>query len=294
VIRIYARILVPIFAFALLPIFLLGNPADAANDPLRKWSRMVQVVAFESTNLKNQLPPKESGVTITKSAELPIRLSKAYFALSTAARFTTGDLGLPEDLVLLDVFTFSISQDQDKKFKPVRRSNNFVELTYTLKIHNLTDDFCEVEFAGSYHEKILPVVAKLSRRNTTLIRVGRLCFAFTFVKAAIEADDAMCLAKSPEPRKDFIMPKPVMQPLPEYPQELRRRNLEGEFRFLAIITEKGAVDPLHGIVLESYHWLFTRSALETIFNRWTFAPGQLADQPVNVSADIDVVFRLRN
>jgi hypothetical protein len=82
------------------------------------------------------------------------------------------------------------------------------------------------------------------------------------------------------------------EPLPEYPQELSRRNKQGNFHFLAIITREGRVNRSHGIVLEFLHWFFARNALDAILNDWEFIPGKQDGQSIDIMGEIEVAYRL--
>jgi len=282
-----------ILSNGLFPPSLHGSSSDYGNIKLEYWSNVLNVIVFESQNVKNQLPKNKSEVVVLKSADLPLRLSKAYFSLSNSVQLSTEDLGMSGDLVLLDVNTFVLPMIQIEKSKPEKRKNTLADLSYSLKVQDWTEDSCQIMFAGDHNGKLSPVVAQLSRKATTRIRVNRLCFVFTFVKAAIETDEMMRSAHNPNERGIIFSPKPIRQPLPTYPPELVSRRMEGNFRFLGILTEQGTVDRSTGIVLECFHGLFAHNALEIILSEWKFAPGQLNYQPVKLLCNIEVSFRLR-
>jgi hypothetical protein len=272
--------------------FSFNGVANDDRQNLEYWSRNIHAIVFESMNVKNQVAIGHFAVETLPSAVLPLRLSSSYFPLSASARFPVGDLGLPGDLSLLDVYTFRFAKKDITGSKKIKRWNDLAKLAYSLRVRDWTDDSCEVEFSGKYRDSLTPVTVRLNKKKTTVIRVGRLFVAFTFVSAAIKADEVLLSATRPERESSIVLPKATKEPFPEYPPELSRRNKQGNFRFLAVITREGKVNRSHGIVLECFHWFFARNALEVIFNDWEFKPGQQDGQPIDIMGEIEVTYRL--
>jgi hypothetical protein len=165
-------------------------------------------------------------------------------------------------------------------------------LSYFFKVRNRTEDSWDIEFSGAYRESLPKVIGQLSIKTTTIVRIERLCFAFTFIEAAIKADGEMSSIEKQYP--DSIAPKIIKEKIPEYPSELREARREGVFSFLGIITGQGTVDRSHGIILECSHWLFLRNALATMFNDWQFTPGQSGGKAVETIRELSWPFLLRH
>jgi hypothetical protein len=272
--------------------FGFNGVASDDRQNLEYWSRNIHAIVFESMNVKNQVAKGHFAVAELPSAVLPLRLSSSYFPLSASARFPVGDLGLPGELSLLDVYTFRFSEKDIKRSKKISRQNEMAKLTYSLKMRDWAEESCEIEFSGRYRDSLVPVITRLNKKTTTVIRIDHLYFAFTFVSAAIKADEILLSATRPEHESSIVLPKVIRDPIPEYPPELSRRKKQGNFHFLAVITREGRVNRSHGIVLECFHWFFARNALEVIFNDWEFRPGQQDGQAIDIMAEIEVSYRL--
>lgn len=285
--RIFYSILIMSSAIALFPVSLSCRESSAD-----KWSRCLNVIVLESMDLKSGIPKGGYKIQDLSSAELPLRLSSAYFPLSFPLKFKTGDLGLPGDLSLLDINTFRFSKEHVGKSRRVKRENAIVGLSYFFKVRNRTEDSWDIEFSGAYRESLPKVIGQLSIKTTTIVRIERLCFAFTFIEAAIKADGEMSSIEKQYP--DSIAPKIIKEKIPEYPSELREARREGVFSFLGIITGQGTVDRSHGIILECSHWLFLRNALATMFNDWQFTPGQSGGKAVETIRELSWPFLLRH
>jgi len=67
------------------------------------------------------------------------------------------DLGFSGSASLLDMYTFGFSDREIGKSKSKRRKNDLARLSYLLKIHKCTDEFCEIEIAGSLRSLLIPV-----------------------------------------------------------------------------------------------------------------------------------------
>jgi TonB family protein len=79
-------------------------------------------------------------------------------------------------------------------------------------------------------------------------------------------------------------------PDPKYPEEARRKGLEGTIVFLATVSERGVAEQI-GLV-KTFDPGLTASALQTI-QSWRFKPGVGPDgNPIAVRVPIEVTFRL--
>ncbi len=286
------RLLALIIAIALSPVYASGNSENGTIEYLEPDARMLHVIVFESSDISDQLPKDQHKVFALTGADLPLRLSRAFFTLSSSARFSASELMMRGDVSLLDVNTFSFSEKQIKKSKQVKRHNALAGLTYSLTVLDWSEAFCSVRFSARSSRSRSPVIAQLSRSTTTILRLDRLCFAFTFIKAAMETDEIMRNVRIPNSKLNYTRPKPIKTPLPEYPAELRARGIQGKFFVMALFTEQGAIDPSHGIILECLHWLFARNALEVILKDWEFMPGKVNDRPADMIALIEVSYKL--
>lgn len=280
-------------ATALIPAYAHGaDQADSA-DSTKRYEGTLHVIVFESMNIHDRLPKDQVRIVPLPTADLPLRVSRPYFSLSSSSRFSTSELGLRGDVSLVEINTFALSEKQITESKQVSRHNPVVGLTYSLKVLNWQDNSCSIRFSAKYRDKHPPLIVELSRHTTTLLRIDRVCFAFTFINAAIAADDTLRRARMPDPKLKDAAPRPITNPLPEYPRELRSRRVEGNFLFMAVITRQGTIDPSHGIILDCYHWSFARNAMEVLLNDWLFVPSKENNQAEDMLAIIEVAYRLR-
>jgi protein TonB len=75
---------------------------------------------------------------------------------------------------------------------------------------------------------------------------------------------------------------------PLYPAEARRDGIQGTVRLRAIIGKDGLIKDLQVI---TGHPALTDAALAAV-RQWSYQPTLLEGRPVEVSTEIDVVFRL--
>lgn len=85
-------------------------------------------------------------------------------------------------------------------------------------------------------------------------------------------------------------PRPVVQPPPEYPAELRRKKVQGSVHIVFIVDKQGRV--ANPIVQSSTHAAFERPALQAV-RRWRFEPGKRAGQPVQFKMRVPITFASR-
>jgi len=85
-------------------------------------------------------------------------------------------------------------------------------------------------------------------------------------------------------------PIPLIQPLPPYTEEARKKRTEGIVVLSAIIRRDGTVDSFQ--VVRSLGDGLDESAINTIATKWRFRPGTLKGTPVDVRANIEVRFRM--
>jgi protein TonB len=95
-----------------------------------------------------------------------------------------------------------------------------------------------------------------------------------------------------EPRTDFkvaeIPPVPILAPLPKYPDFAREAGIEGRVIVRAVVGVDGI--PRQVKAISGPKPLFD-AAVEGV-RQWRFKPGLTSGQPVEVSVEIPVVFRL--
>ena len=86
-------------------------------------------------------------------------------------------------------------------------------------------------------------------------------------------------------------PRPVEQSAPIFPNDLRRKGVEGYVLLSAFVNAQGVVEAAK--VLESKPpGVFDDSALEAI-RRWRFQPGEYKGEPVSVWIEQRITYRLR-
>lgn len=96
-----------------------------------------------------------------------------------------------------------------------------------------------------------------------------------------EADAIFSMAELDQP------PRVVYQPAPEYPPELKRRNIQGTVYIVFVVDKMGRV--VNPIIQKSAHSAFEAPALRAI-KRWRFEPGQRKGQPVQFKMRVPITF----
>ncbi len=86
------------------------------------------------------------------------------------------------------------------------------------------------------------------------------------------------------------MPRPVHQPAPEYPPDLKRKRVEGTVHVVFLVDPAGAVQ--NPTVVQSVHPALDRAALQAV-RRWRFDPGRRGGQPVAFRMKVPITFALR-
>ena len=85
-------------------------------------------------------------------------------------------------------------------------------------------------------------------------------------------------------------PIPLAQPLPNYTEEARKARTEGTVFIQLLILKDGSIGNIR--VLRGLGHGLDESAIHTIATKWRFRPGTLNGMPVDVQANVEVVFRL--
>lgn len=86
-----------------------------------------------------------------------------------------------------------------------------------------------------------------------------------------------------------VKAQPLRTPPPEYPDELRRRQIEGFVLVVAVVDEKGAV--VDAEVTKSGNPELTRQALAAI-KKWKYKPAEKDGQPIRARVSIPIQFSL--
>ncbi|OIR04115.1 transport protein TonB [mine drainage metagenome] len=75
-----------------------------------------------------------------------------------------------------------------------------------------------------------------------------------------------------------VKPKPVMQPLPKYPDSLRKAGVKGDALVSFVVTSRGTVERAE--VLHATDQQFGKAAQAAI-TRWSYRPGEIRGEPVS-------------
>jgi len=89
--------------------------------------------------------------------------------------------------------------------------------------------------------------------------------------------------------KNATPPVLLESPAPPYPEEARKRNIEGDTVVHVIVRKDGAVDS--PVIIGSANHDLDESALDTISSRWRFAPGTVSGEPADFRIIIRYSFR---
>ena len=194
---------------------------------------------------------------------------------------------LPREPMFLDIYTFSATGEQIQKNKRQSRYNPIQRIDYSIKFLSWSHDSYQAELDGHCGDtKFKKIPVKAAADKTTVVRIRQsesrvLYFALTPVEPEM---------KYP---KDILLAKPINWPMPVYPSELLKTNWNGKVRIRAVVNKGGKIDPESFILLECPHYLFARSSLDAILNRWTFQPAASDGVPLDLESDIEVTFMIR-
>jgi protein TonB len=104
----------------------------------------------------------------------------------------------------------------------------------------------------------------------------------TGVASADRAEQALALAETDE------RPRPIFQAMPEYPAEMRRRNLEGLVQVVFIVDETGRV--LDARAEKASATAFERPAVDAV-RRWRFEPATQGGRRVQCRMRVPIRFQ---
>lgn len=96
---------------------------------------------------------------------------------------------------------------------------------------------------------------------------------------------------APQGEVVFVQPRYVENPKPSYPQEARRRGVEGEVRLRVEVLSDGRVGQAE-VRDSSGHEILDRAALTTV-KQWRFIPAKKGGDPIPVWVNIPIKFQLR-
>jgi protein TonB len=83
------------------------------------------------------------------------------------------------------------------------------------------------------------------------------------------------------------MPRPIFQPPPDYPAELRKRRTEGTVYVVFVVDKNGRV--ANPVVQSSPHPALESAALQAV-RRWRFEPGRRRGQTVQFKMRVPISF----
>jgi TonB family protein len=90
--------------------------------------------------------------------------------------------------------------------------------------------------------------------------------------------------------KGVTLPILLESPASSYPDEAKRKNIEGDVIVHAIVRKDGAIDKIR--IIGSLDHDLDRLVMDTIGSRWRFAPGKVSGEPVDVRTIIRYRFRI--
>jgi|WetSurMetagenome_2_1015567.scaffolds.fasta_scaffold23668_2 TonB family protein len=99
-------------------------------------------------------------------------------------------------------------------------------------------------------------------------------------------------AKLDMKEKGATPPVLLESPAPPYPEEVKKRNIDGDIFVHAIVRKDGTVDKIR--VIGSADRDLDESVVNTIASKWRFAPGTVSGMPVDIRTIIKYSFRLES
>ncbi len=112
---------------------------------------------------------------------------------------------------------------------------------------------------------------------------GDFAMKLTSIDAAMQAEADAIFSSSDLDQQ----PRPVFQPAPEYPSDLKKKKIEGTVYILFIIDKTGRVQ--NPIVQKSAHSALEAPALKAV-RKWRFEPGRRKGQAVQFRMRVPVSF----
>jgi periplasmic protein TonB len=122
------------------------------------------------------------------------------------------------------------------------------------------------------------------------MKMKRLWLVFAST-VALALSQGTVIADDETLQEPTVKAKALRTPPPEYPEELRRREVEGLVLVVAIIDEKGAVADAE--VTKSGNAELARYALSAV-RKWKYKPAEKDGQPIRARVSIPIQFSLDN
>jgi hypothetical protein len=269
--------------------FLLPPLAAKATSekPRGKPPHFLQAIVFESYLTPPPSAEKTYDVADLSSADFPVIFSQLFasFSRSQSVQLPPGVV-LPKDLMFLDLFTFAVTEAQVLKNKRISHRNYLVNIEYNIRFLSWSNDRYKIVLDGRHEDlRFHDISFEVAADKTKLIRIRYSTNRTLFI-----ALTPINYGNLPE---GVTPPKPDLCPLPYYPSALSKAHPIGLVRMSVIIDAAGKIDRERFVLLECSHYLFARSSLDTILNKWTFNPATKNGFPVEARANIEVNFRVR-
>ncbi len=124
---------------------------------------------------------------------------------------------------------------------------------------------------------------KFTYMRFTFSSILILCLAFLlYLPFRLSADDTVYT-------KVDVNPVPTKTPPPDYPEDLRDKEVTGVVAVVIVIDEKGSV--ISATISKSSNPGFDAPALEAV-KKWKFKPAQIAGAPVKMKLSVPLRFNL--
>jgi hypothetical protein len=272
------------FALFLAGLIFFAIPAQSEQ---KQRPHFLQAIIFES-----YLTPPPDGKQLfdvfdLPSNDFPVKFSRLFmpFGISEAVQLPSG-LDFPKNPMFLDIYSFTVAEEQIKKQKSFSHYNSLQRLDYKIKVLSWTQDSYRVALSGRHENfKFKTIAVESAVDKTKIIRIRRNVNRTIYI-ALTELESANLSLNG------VIPPQPISRPWAVYPSELRGSNWYGSVKIFARITSEGKADDTQIILFDCPHYILGRNSLDAVLNQWTFKPATKDGIPAAADAILEVEFLL--
>jgi len=277
-------------AVLVLAGFIEGAEARFGSD----WSRLLHVTVFADRSFLGG-----DDVTLDileqETADFPVQFSRILNRGLKRSDDQLTVLGLPPKIVLDDLYTFEVTDELLNRSEPIRRRNQFSELTYYVKIENWKNTSFDITLRGKVRKNgFKNVKANLSQDRTTILRISdvdRLYFAITPLQAVSFSSGIDRVGE-----EGLKSPELIQYVAPPVPSELVGKKVTGRdtsfLVFLGIVEKSGLLDSENYLLAECPHVAFAGEPLNRIFEGWKLSPAEKDGEIVDAVVSIELNFNL--
>jgi hypothetical protein len=258
------------------------------------WSRLLHVTVVADLSFLGG-DDVTLDVLEQDTADFPLQFSRILNRGLKRSEDKLTALGLPPKIVLDDLYTFEVTDELLNRSEPIKRRNQFSELTYYVKVENWKENSFDITLRGRVRKNgFKNVKASLSRDRTSILRISdvdRLYFVVTPLQAVGFSKGIDRVGE-----EGLKSPELIQYVAPPVPSELVRKKSTGRDKsflvFMGIVEKSGMLNSKNYLLAECPHVAFAGEPLNRIFEKWKLSPAEKDGQIVDSVVSIELNFNL--